>query len=106
MSSTYISNLNDDELRALLNKHNINAGPIGPSTRKVYEMKLKRILEPAGDSVLTNGNGTQTLIKEHVSEETNGESFFGFVENVAEKNFDNISRRSIVFEEVIKIFNL
>lgn len=43
MSTTDVEALSNDDLRAELEKSGVNAGPIGPSTRKIYELKLMKL---------------------------------------------------------------
>uniref|UniRef100_A0A915CXE8 LEM domain-containing protein n=1 Tax=Ditylenchus dipsaci TaxID=166011 RepID=A0A915CXE8_9BILA len=40
-----LSNLSDEELRKKLEVYGTNAGPVTPSTRKLYERKLLKLME-------------------------------------------------------------
>ncbi|KAI1711769.1 LEM domain-containing protein [Ditylenchus destructor] len=42
------ANLGDDELRQELQKHGMNSGPITPSTRRIYEIKLMKFVQNSG----------------------------------------------------------
>ncbi|KAF8364153.1 emr-1 [Pristionchus pacificus] len=52
-----IASLSNEELRNALVEHGANVGPIGPSTRKVYEKKLFKLMGGDASSTL-NDNAT------------------------------------------------
>ncbi|KAM8863576.1 LEM domain-containing protein 1 isoform 3-T7 [Spinachia spinachia] len=51
-----LSGLTDDDLRAALLRHGVEAGPIVASTRGVYENKLRRRLQSDGQGVLNGAD--------------------------------------------------
>ncbi|KAI1702027.1 LEM domain-containing protein [Ditylenchus destructor] len=42
--------LGDEELRQELQKHGMNVGPVTPSTRRIYEMKLMKFVQNSGSN--------------------------------------------------------
>lgn len=63
VSATDISAFTNEELRNELIKKNVNVGPIGPSTRRVYEIKLLKLCNNVVSS--SRGNTPQPQLSTH-----------------------------------------
>ncbi|XP_062422109.1 LEM domain-containing protein 1 isoform X7 [Pungitius pungitius] len=63
-----LSGLTDDDLKAALLRHGVEAGPIVASTRGVYENKLRKLLQSDGQGVL-NGAERGVLYSDSEDEE-------------------------------------
>uniref|UniRef100_A0A667ZQS0 LEM domain containing 1 n=1 Tax=Myripristis murdjan TaxID=586833 RepID=A0A667ZQS0_9TELE len=67
-----LADLTDDDLKAMLLKHGVKAGPIVGSTRALYERKLKKLLEPDAQHK-PNGTGDGALYSDSEEEEEDRE---------------------------------
>uniref|UniRef100_A0A3P8TXB0 LEM domain containing 1 n=1 Tax=Amphiprion percula TaxID=161767 RepID=A0A3P8TXB0_AMPPE len=66
------SSLTDDDLKAMLFKYGVKAGPIVGSTRALYERKLKKLLQSDGHDGL-NGAEKAVLYSDSEEEESGSE---------------------------------
>ncbi|KAI1707086.1 LEM domain-containing protein [Ditylenchus destructor] len=60
------ASLGDDELRQELQKHGMQAGPITPSTRRIYEIKLMKFVQNTGS------NGVEEFAEKVATPQKNG----------------------------------
>ncbi|GMT16957.1 hypothetical protein PFISCL1PPCAC_8254, partial [Pristionchus fissidentatus] len=53
-----VATLSNDELRTLLIEHGKSVGPVGPSTRKLYEKQLVKLMAGGADTSILNNSST------------------------------------------------